>query len=109
MLRIDAGVNSNLYCLFNVFAIFAPIIVIVFGVGLVTPSYWASALESFSDIAAVAASFLIFFQNLFGILTSSIVVYLPEHSQLPLSIVLTIVTGCAVIFKLRRVGVATTP
>lgn len=74
----------------TVMAIMLPIAGLGFCIGLITPNYWTEALLSFSEIAASAAAFIIFFQNIFGVITSLIISKLHEYSQLPLAILIIV-------------------
>lgn len=68
----------------SIFSIIIPVCLFSIGLGMITPYAWAQALASFSDIAAVAAAFVVFTQNLVAICISLLIVYFPEHSELPL-------------------------
>lgn len=89
------GLNFSSFL--NITTLIGTISILYFGLGIATPSIWTTALISFNNIVAIAASFLIFFQNLFSIVTSTTIAYAAEVTVTPLAIILVIVTVMALI------------
>ena len=73
---------------FNVFVIMLPLVCYMFGSAMIFPNSYAGALGSFLKIAGVASAILGGCQILGGYVSSMLMAFLPDDSQVPLALVL---------------------
>jgi len=95
----------SLHGVFNVYVLMVPITIISFCIGLIVPYYWTEALLPFADIAATAAAFFIFVQNIIAMIAGLLISALHEQSQLPIASVALTMTSLGLLscyFLYRR-------
>ncbi|MCK4607943.1 MAG: multidrug effflux MFS transporter [Gammaproteobacteria bacterium] len=81
-----------------------PVMLAIFGIGMITPNSYAAGLMPFAKIAGMAAAVLASIQTLGGVFASIAISLSSDHNQLPLGLVL-FVSGlaCMVLLKLLSV------
>lgn len=90
----------NFVYIFNAYVLLLPIAVFIFGTSMVFANSFAKAMTPFAKIAGIAGSLFGFMQTLGGAIASSIIAVAHTTTQLPLAIVLTVVSLLALIFLL---------
>lgn len=97
-IMIMSGV-AMLVCKFifgiNVWDIVIPVIFFCFGIAFIWPNAFASAFESFGDIAGYASSLYGFMQIAGGAAVGGLVAHLPTKNQLPLAIIFIVMAALA--------------
>ena len=64
-----------------------PYVILIFFVGLVTPVIWFVALNNDEISAPQSAALIIFWQNIFSVIASSISSYLSKNTQVPIGLI----------------------
>jgi len=84
-------------------AFILPLMLSVFGLGLVIPNSYATGLMPFAKIAGIATAILCFIQVLGAFATSTIISLTPNRSQLPVGLII-FVSGFICLILIRILG-----
>jgi len=91
----------------NAYVIVIPFTLCAFGAGFIFGNSFASALHDFSHLVGMSVALLGCLQMIAGSISSAVVALVPEHNQIPLGIILTII-GLFALFSARYIAIPTT-
>lgn len=93
--------------LFNVLVILLPLMLCMAGIAMIMPNSYAGALAPFLKIAGFAVAVLAGSQILGGVISSMLMAFLPDNSQIPLALIL-IACSVAIFLSKRFMIIKTT-
>ncbi|MDF1760475.1 MAG: multidrug effflux MFS transporter [Coxiellaceae bacterium] len=94
----------GLYGYIDIYVIMVPVITFIIGSSMVFPNSYAGAFRPFKMMAGTASAIFGFMQILGGAVSSFIMSYMQTYNQIPLSIALIVVPGCAFVILATMVN-----